>query len=512
MLTGVGVGTGIAFCGQQKALYRGIQQLLSDPTDLLHAWGLRDVSRNSGLLGATLKRSLDGVEADFGFTGKGYLPRAEVLAWAGASEVTVARLYGLGAGTANAVQTTILNQPPLDLTSNPLRISAAAGTTLVATMQANVADAQIIALQDHGITYDRRPIPAADPYIVQSGTSFKERVILSPDVSATEVRNIMLNIKRAWKNPRAVMSYPAIGEAIGGGFYAGAAWDTVTYSPSTLTIGVGTHTLAISGGNALPLYAGQWVTLAPQNNTTQVFMRGAVASVSNDAITIIVDSVTGSGVHTNWVIAAPWKVILAPKTGESAVNMAYKTANTAAPEECKTLTNGRAATAAMVAANVAAGSIIYPAADFVRSLNAGQLAGYSDWELPARDWLELMWRNLKPLVNDNYLAARPKSNAYVRDGNADDILNEPRGLNRHSVPPGDGYTATIPAQTALAQFQADRAQAMATAVYFWSSSEYSATFAWNQLCGTSYPGYQYSGSKTGGHRVRAVRRSILEAA
>lgn len=412
----------------------------------------------------------------------------------------------------NAIQTTTANQPPLDLTSNPLRIGAAADTSLVATLPANIADAQIIALQDHGVTYDRRPIPSADPYIVQSVTSFKERVILSPDVSSTEVRNIMLNIKRAWKNPRAVMAYPAIGEAIGGGFYTGAAWDTVTTSPSTLTIGVGNHTLAISGGNSLPLYAGQWVTLAPANNTTQVFMRGAVASVTNDAITVVVDSITGSGSFTNWVIACPWKVILAPKSGgESTVAMQYKTANTAAPSECKTLTNGRAATAAMIAENAAAGSIIYPAADFVRSLNAGQLAGYSDWELPARDWLELMWRNLKPLVNANYLDARPKSNTYVRDGNADDILGEPRGLNRHSVPPGDGYTATIPAQTELAQFQAGGAQAMATAVYFWSSSEYSATYAWYQYYTTSGPGYQYSYFKTNTFRVRAVRREILEA-
>ena len=73
----------------------GIAHLLSDPTDLLHAWSCRDVSLNSGLLGATLRRTADGVEADFGFTGEGYLDRAAVLAWAGASAVTVARLYDM---------------------------------------------------------------------------------------------------------------------------------------------------------------------------------------------------------------------------------------------------------------------------------------------------------------------------------------------------------------------------------------------------------------------------------
>ena len=169
----------------------------------------------------------------------------------------------------------------------------------------------------------------------------------------------------------------------------------------------------------------------------------------------------------------------------------------------------RAATAAMIAANTAAGSVIYPAADFVRGVNAAVLSGYTDWELPARDWLELAWRNLKPLVNDNYLAARPKSNTYVRDGNADDILNEPRGLNRHSVPPGAGYTAADPQQTPLAAFRAGDAQAMATAVSFWSSSEYSAAHAWAQGYSTSYPGSQGNNNKSNNYRVRAVRREIL---
>ncbi len=189
--------------------------------------------------------------------------------------------------------------------------------------------------------------------------------------------------------------------------------------------------------------------------------------------------------------------------------MMYKTADTAAPEECRTLTNGRAATAAMIAANTAAGSVIYPAADFIRGVNGAALSGYTDWELPARDWLELAWRNLKPLVNDNYLAARPKANTYILDANTDDIANEGRGLNRHSVPAGDAYTATDPSQTSLAAFRAGGAQAMATEVYFWSSSEYSAAAAWYQFYFTSYPGSQNGINKTNGLRVRAVRREIL---
>ncbi|NJO55300.1 MAG: DUF1566 domain-containing protein [Rhodospirillales bacterium] len=489
------------------------RQYLSDPTDLLHYWSCRDVARNSGLLGVTLRRASDSVEADFGFAPDGFFDRDAVLAWAGASAVTVVRLYGIGVGTANAVQTTAGNQPPLDLTANPLRIAASADKSLVATLPGALSDAQIIALQDHGVTYDRRPVPSVDPYLVQSGQSFKERLILAGDTPSADVKNVMLNIREAWKNPRAVMAYPDIGASVGGGFYMGAAWDTVTTSPSTIAIGIGARTLAISGGTSLPLFHGQWITLAPANNTTQVFMRGAVASVTDSTITVVVDSVTGSGSFTNWVIAAPWKIILAPKSGgESTVDLQYKTTDTAAPVECDTLTNGRSATAAMIAANVAAGSIIYPAVDFIKSVNNAALSGYTDWELPARDWLELMWRNLKPVTLGNFVAPRPKSNTYFSDANTDDILNEPRSLNRHSVPSRGGYTAADPAQTSLSAFQTGGGQAPSPEVRFWSSSEFSVTGAWCQHYTTSNPGYQHGANKINGYRVRAVRREILEAA
>ncbi len=311
---------------------------------------------------------------------------------------------------------------------------------------------------------------------------------------------------------------PAIGDALEGGYYMGAAWDTVTYSDATYnfaSLSVGqTRLFPVASStfyDPLPFYAGQLVRIAPRTNTSQVFIDGTVTARSESGLSITVTAITGStGSYSDWVIAARWKVILAPKSGgESTVGMAYKTETTAAPAECITLTNGRAATAAMVAANTAAGSVIYPAADFVRGVNSAALSGYADWEIPARDWLELAWRNLKPVTLDNFLATRPKVNSYIRDANTDDIANEGRGLNRHSVPPGAGYTALDPAQTPLAAFRAGGAQAMATEVYFWSSSEYSAAAAWYQFYFTSYPGSQNGINKTNGLRVRAVRREIL---
>jgi hypothetical protein len=315
---------------------------------------------------------------------------------------------------------------------------------------------------------------------------------------------------------------PAIGDAFAGGYYTGAAWDSVAYSRSSLTIGTGTQTLFLSDLSPannrartpddpnLPLYAGQSIRLAPRDNTGQVFMGGSVVSRSGGTLTVSITSVTGSGTFDQWVIAAPWRVVLAPKSGgESTANMQYKTADTAAPVECRTLTNGRAATAAMIAANTAAGSVIYPAADFVRGVNDAALSGYTDWELPARDWLELMWRNLKPVTLDNSVATRPSSNSYIRDANTDDIALEGRGLNRHSIPAGGAYTAADPARTALALFQTGGAQTPPWEIRFWSSSEYSATDAWTQHYYTSSPGYQSLTNKTLNFRVRAVRREIL---
>ena len=72
-------------------------------------------------------------------------------------------------------------------------------------------------------------------------------------------------------------------------------------------------------------------------------------------------------------------------------------------------------------------------------------------------------------------------------------------------------TASVPAQTAAAAFQAGGAEAMTFGSYYWSSSESSATYAWAQVYHASYPGYQgYYFYKTDLYlRARACRRSIL---
>ncbi len=73
------------------------------------------------------------------------------------------------------------------------------------------------------------------------------------------------------------------------------------------------------------------------------------------------------------------------------------------------------------------------------------LNGESDWYLPSRDELEILYRNLKPGTGENYA---------WRNGD-----------NPSSVPAGYPYTSSLPAQTDVSQFRAGGAEAFEEAWY-----------------------------------------------
>jgi hypothetical protein len=122
-------------------------------------------------------------------------------------------------------------------------------------------------------------------------------------------------------------------------------------------------------------------------------------------------------------------------------------------------------------------------AQSVLKMDAG---GFTDWYLPSRDELELLYRHLKPTTRRNY--------ASFRDGD-----------NPSSVPAGYPYTEQLPAQTTADAFRAGGAEAMEEA-WYWSSTQSSARTAWGQ--GFSYGSQDY-GVKGGEGRARAVRRFKL---
>ena len=125
----------------------------------------------------------------------------------------------------------------------------------------------------------------------------------------------------------------------------------------------------------------------------------------------------------------------------------------------------------------------HPAAEFCEAVNVG---GFTDWYMPAKNELDVCYYNLKPTTTLNY--------AYGTSG-----------INANAVPARTTvYTAaTPPTQTSAAIFQTGGAQTFGPQ-YFWSSTEFSAPYAWNQLFDD---GAADSASKTyTSRRVRAIRR------
>lgn len=167
-----------------------------------------------------------------------------------------------------------------------------------------------------------------------------------------------------------------------------------------------------------------------------------------------------------------YALIVAPKASGESASLQLKTMNDTTAGTTSTW-DGKANTAAMIAA----GAIAHPAADFCKNLSIG---GYTDWVLPAKDQLELLYRQLKPDTTANTTGV---------------------GANPSSDPVGANYTAGAPAQTAIAAFKTGGAEAFAS-VYYWTSTEHSSGNSWRQ---TFSSGNQFNDFKNFSYRVRAVR-------
>jgi len=123
-------------------------------------------------------------------------------------------------------------------------------------------------------------------------------------------------------------------------------------------------------------------------------------------------------------------------------------------------------------------------ANWARGLAIGE---HTDWYVPSRDELEILYRAFKPT---------PQKNWTWRHGD-----------NPSSVPVGYPYTETAPAQTCAQAFQAGGAEAFEP-TWHWSSTQYSDDGAWGQYFNV---GNQNDDDKSYEGRVRAVRRIQITA-
>jgi hypothetical protein len=197
-----------------------------------------------------------------------------------------------------------------------------------------------------------------------------------------------------------------------------------------------------------------------------------------------------------------YMLIMAPKSLELAPGTLWKTTNDAGPTGVRTRWDGLSASEAMAAAGA-----VYQAATYCHGLTyPGD--GYSRWYLPALDELELLYRNLKPTADANYVTPTASTAGdYPYNGTTYN-----HGYDPASDPSGAAHTAGVPAQTGLAAFQQGGAQALegVTNPYYWAATEVNATYAWFQYAGGGAAGNQGSNSKnTTGVRVRPVRRVVL---
>ena len=311
-------------------------------------------------------------------------------------------------------------------------------------------------------------------------------------------------------NPQSWIATPtatpaAFGDAFEGGYYTGMIWNQLTQSSTSTAIGTGAKTFTVPDQTSAPLvYSGQLLEIRSRANPTNK-MVGVVTGASGTTLTMNITSVGGSGTFSDWSIMCRYRIIVAPKaTGENAA-IRLKNANTAMPTATQTLSEGWLATNAMY---MSGNAFVYPAAHWARGLN---IAGRTDWYIPARDELELCWRNLKPTTDANYVVAnRPASSYNYTTLGAYGDTADTSGLNHNSSPAGAAYTTSNPGQVANTAFRTGGAEAFEYGSgFYWSSTEYSAADAWYQLWYSSVPGGQYYNSKTNASRVRAVRRSPI---
>ncbi len=190
-------------------------------------------------------------------------------------------------------------------------------------------------------------------------------------------------------------------------------------------------------------------------------------------------STTANGVATHYLIVSP-------KATGQLTNVTFGPTGTLT----SALSNYDGATNT---ATLAALGSTYQAAYQCKNLN---INGYTDWYLPAKAELEILFWYLKPTNTLNQTLTPSGANPYA-------VSPEPISTN---------YTTTSPLQTTVSLFQTGNSEAIEAAAYnsfFWSSTQYDTNSAWYQLFGTTQPGKQQYEFKNNPAAARAIRKVAI---
>jgi hypothetical protein len=286
------------------------------------------------------------------------------------------------------------------------------------------------------------------------------------------------------KNPDA----PTIGTATGGNAQADV---TFTAPANVGGSAITSYTVVSTPGGLTGSGASSPVTVSGlTNGTAYTFKVLATNSYGPSVLSAASNSVTPSlaigdayagGFYAGQISTAgngvaDYNLVVGPVASAQNSSRRWKTSNTSTAGTSSVI-NGPANSAAMNDAS-------HPAAQFCEGLTIG---GFSDWYMPAKNELEVCYFNLKPTTD---------TNTTFPSGS---------GTNTNAVPSrGSNYpSGGPPTQTTAAAFRVTTGAEAFTADSYWSSTEYSSSYAWQQYFSGGKQAYNI---KADSIRVRAVRR------